>query len=395
MMDPRAGKRVRQRGFVLLLSLGVVVFFSLAIVAILVRSVWQSTASTRIYNRSSALNLADAAVDQAALNLVTAGTADDLLTATLAGGTFQIESVQAVTGTLSRVTVRGTSGTEVRRVEAIIRLTPKSIFQFALFGDQNVTVSGSAITDSYNSTAGPYSSGSHNGDIGTNATTAGGVVVSGSIFVDGQVAVGSTASNPQSVVTGYNPAFITGGTSPPSDTQDIVLQGSTFPLTPLTVPAGMTCNDYTIQGSTTTTLSPTGGPNGDGVYCYRNLTVQGSGVLTASGPVTVYVTGQLIARGSSRVGVVSSPKQMVVLMTSTAEATLEQGTLTGSTDFYGALYAPNSTITITGSADIYGSIIAKAVNLTGSAEIHYDEALNQVPQAANTFTTTRVAWREL
>jgi len=382
--------------------LGVVVFFSLAIVAILVRSLWQSAASTRMYNRSSSLQLADAAVDQAARNLMTSDPTDDITTATLAAGSFQIDPPQAVTATISRVTAHGSRGTEQRTVEAVFRLTPQSIFQFALFGQQNVSVSGSAITDSYDSTLGAYNTtpgpsynAGHEGDVGTNATTAGGVSVSGSIFVDGQVAVGYNVANPQSVVTGYNPAFITGGTSPPSDTQDVVSQGSTFPMSAVTVPAGLTCSDYTVTGNTTVTLSPTGGPNGNGSYCYRDLTIQGGGTFTASGSVTVYLTGAFTAQGNSSMGVPSNPKQMLVQMTPTAGGTIEAGTLTGSTQFYGALYAPNSPITITGNADVYGSIIAKSVNLAGSASIHYDQALTTLNQVSNSYKTTRIAWREL
>jgi len=56
----------------------------------------------------------------------------------------------------------------------------------------NVTVSGSAFTDSYDSRLGPYNdsvgspgyNADHHGDVGTNATTTGGVALSGSIFID-------------------------------------------------------------------------------------------------------------------------------------------------------------------------------------------------------------------
>jgi len=190
-------------------------------------------------------------------------------------------------------------------------------------------------------------------------------------------------------------AFITGGTSPPSDTQDVLSQGSTFPMPAVTVPAGLTCSDFTVTGDTTVTLSPTGGPNGDGAYCYKELTIQGGATLTASGPVTVYITGDFTAKGNSTMGVPDSPTQMLVQMTSTAGGTIEEGTLTGSTKFYGALYAPNSPITITGSADVYGSIVAQSVNLAGSASIHYDQALKTLSQISNSYTTTRIAWREL
>ena len=94
-------------------------------------------------------------------------------------------------------------------------------------------------------------------------------------------------------------------------------------------------------------------------------------------------------------GVPSDPTQLSVLMTPTGDATLEQGTLTGSTGFFGSLYGPNSEINITGNADILGSVIAQVINVTGSATIHYDEALGNSNNMTNTFRIVRLAWREL
>ena len=391
-----------RHGFVLIPTVGVIVLFTLWGSSLVVRGIWQSGASIRAYHRTNALHLADAAVEQAVRNLRTLDTADDVSTATLSTGNFQIDAVQSLGPALYRVTAHGTSQQETRRIEAVFRLQSESIFQFALFGDQHINVSGNAITDSYRSSLGAYNSdpgpgynAGHNGDAGTNTATVGGMTVGGSIFIDGQVAVGYNASDPQAVVVGYNPAFITGGTSPPSDTQDIVPQSSAFPMPPVSVPAGLTCSNFTVGNNAVETLSPTGGPNGDGVYCFHNLTLQGGGMLTTSGPVTVYITGEFDAKGNSLMGVPSDPEQMLVLMTPTGDVTIEEGTLTGSTGFYGALYGPNSTIDIQGNAEVFGSIIAQTINVTGSAAIHYDEALTDLTKVTNTFKVTRLAWREL
>jgi hypothetical protein len=224
--------------------------------------------------------------------------------------------------------------------------------------------------------------------VGTNAITPGGITVSGSIFIEGQVAVGPNVPDPTSVVTGYTPAFITGNPK-------VVSQSSAFPMPPVTVPAGLTCSDLTIQGNTTTTLSPTGGPLGNGTYCYGNLTLSGGSTLTASGSVTVYLTGQLVASGNSTVGVPTTPKNMLFLMDSTAGASLQDGTISGSTKFYGAVYGPPATIPISGNADVYGSIIGKQINVTGSATVHYDEGLTDLTTVSNIYQRTVVSWRDL
>lgn len=375
--------------------LAVVAFLLIAAISLLMRGVWQTNAGIRTIDSSSAFQLAEAAVDQAARNLRTADAADDVLAGTLATGTFAIEAQTPIAATRYQVIGRGTSQQLSRRLEAVFELTPQSAFQFAVFGSQQVNVSGHAIVDSYdsrlglyNNSPGPGHNAGHDGDVGTNATTAGGIAVSGSIFVDGQLAVGAGVADPASVVTGYNPAFITGGTSPPSNTQDVVAQDTVFPMSAVTPPLGMPCPDFTATGNQTTTLAP-------GTYCYRNLTIQGHATLTASGKVTIYLTGSLSAKGNSTIGIQDDPTKMLFLMGSSSEATLEEGTITGSNIFYGAVYGPQSTINITGNAEVFGSIIARTVNVTGSASLHDDVALSETDDVINRFTVARRAWREL
>jgi len=94
-------------------------------------------------------------------------------------------------------------------------------------------------------------------------------------------------------------------------------------------------------------------------------------------------------------GLSSDPTKMLIQMSPASTATLEQGTITGSTEFYGAIYGPSATMNIQGNAKVFGSIIAKTVNLTGSAEIHYDTALASNGTVSNSFTTKIVEWRSL
>ena len=392
--------RRTRRGTAVIYSLGLIALLSTLGSAILIRSLNESQLASRSAARQCAFFLAEAGVDRALVNLQTPTDAtDDVTSGALVTGTYQIPSPPVSLGSqLWRVTVQGSASQEQRHIEAVVQLSPQSIFQFALFGDQTVSVSGHATTDSYDSRNGLYngSAHGHNGDVGTNATAAGGIAVGGSIFVDGQLVVGPTVSNPSSVVTGFNPAFVTGGTSPPSDTQDVVSAPRSFPMSPVSA-AGLTCAAFTVTGNTTKTL-PADAPAGACVgqtCCFTNLTVQGSGTLTASSQVTVYVTGELSAKGDSLIGVSSEPKRMLFLLTNDSDATLEEGTLTGSTQFYGGIYGPQSTIKITGNAEIFGSVIAERVNVTGSAVIHYDEGLTQQTQISNLFTTAITSWREL
>lgn len=394
--------RMGRRGVVMAFSLGLITVLATLGVALLTRSLNDNLLGHRSADRLAAFHLAEGAVDRASINLRTPTDAtDDVLTQTLSTGSYTIESTSQLSATTWRATVRGNTPTEQRRLEAVYQLTPQSVFQFSLFGDQQVSVSGSAQTDSYDSRLGAYQDNpnepgynkTQDGNVGTNSTSSGGITVSGSIFIEGQVAVGPgvDVSNPGSVITGYDPAFITGDPKVVSETQ-------TFPMPAVSVPPGMLCIDEALNGGTTT-LSQTGGTFGDGVYCYHDLTIQGNATLTASGPVTVYFTGQLIAKGNSTIGVPSSPKDMLVLMTPASAAVLEEeeeeGQITGSAVFYGAMYGPEATITITGSADVYGAIIADRISVTGSAAVHYDKCLDELTTIANTYQRTLVSWRDL
>lgn len=398
-------RRRNQRGFVYALALLVVFFLTLLGTSILIRSVSEVESSERFGYQSAALHIADAGVDQAARNLRTpTDLTDDITTDTLPTGTFTLDTPVSLGAQTWKVVSHGASvqePTRNRNIEAVFSLTPQSVFQYALFADLALTAGGSANTDSYDSRLGAYGAclsncggGSpvnnvgRNGDVGTNGTTAGSVAVSGSLFVDGQIAVGPGVTNPTSIVTGYDPAMITGGTSPPSDTQDVVAQSSTFPMPNVTVPEGLTCSDRVVNGNETVTLTA-------GTYCYHDLTIKGNGTLTASGSAKIYLTGSLSAQGNSAVGVPSDPTKMVFLMTSTSEATIEEGTITGSNKFYGAIYGPQATINITGNAEVYGAIIADRVNLMGSAVIHYDEAVSTLTDVSNLYQTSVVYWQEL
>ena len=376
-----------QRGYVFVVSLAFAAVLSILCGSLLLRSASELGQSIRASNQSGAFHLAEAGVDRVMDNLHY-GTTTNIASTALSRGTYWAEVTQ-IESLRYQVVAHGLSAGELRDIEATVALTPQSVFQYALFGNQQVNVSGNATTDSYDSRLGSYASQipTHDGDVGTNSTSAGGVSVGGSIFVDGQVVVGPDVSDPNSLVTGYDPAFITGGTSPPTDTQDVVSAPATFPLQPVVVPPELTCNDFTVQGHTTQTLSP-------GTYCYRNLTIQGNATLTASGEVTVYVTGELTAQGNSVVGVVNDPAKMLFLMSATAEATLEQ-TITGNNTFYGAIYGPQATFDIQGNATIYGSVIARQVNITGNAEIHYDKALTTMDEVSNLYQPSLLSWREL
>lgn len=391
------------RGFIFLASLGVIIFLTLAGSTLLVNGVAHTNQSLRTYDRDNAIHLAEAGVQQALLHLKTQGTGDDDMDETLASGRFTIEAQEPLSPTLVRVVSRGESGSEQRRVEAFIQVTAHSVFRYAVLGDDGVTMSGAMRTDSYDSRLGAYDpdpsspayNQSHNGDIATNSPLDGALDLSGgSLQIDGQLITGPDVDDPVAMVDGYSPSLITGGTDPPSDGQDVGSLPEEIPLEPVTIPQGMTCSDVTVQASQELPLSSTGGPLGNGIYCYNNLSIEGGATVSVSGSVKVYLTGTFQAVGDTVVGNPADPTDLVVYIANGGIATIE-GTVAGSSAFYGGIYAPDATIAIGGEAQIYGAVVAGDAYIAGDALIHYDEALADMSGGPGYGTTERKAWREL
>jgi hypothetical protein len=389
-----------------IMSLGITSFLLAAGATLLMRGLAETGVSQRARDQHLAFQMAEAGIDRSLFDLETPSVADDILTDTLAtmNSDFSITS-SVPSGDLvivqSRGTVRpiGTPGSEIRDVEAVIERTPESVFQFALFGSELVNIGGSTITDSYDSSLGLYGSQTpgDEGDVGTNATTndglTTGITVEGTtLVVNGQMVVGPEVTDFTDVVQGnVNDDFITG--DPP-----YVSQPREFPMPDdLTAPPPGCETVIPPKDGNTITLQT-------GVdYCpIGDLTINGGERFTANGPVKIYLAGTLIVTGNAQIGVETNPSYMAFLIASSGGATFE-GTLTGSSEFWGTMYGPHATISISGNADIYGSIIAENVDLSGEAQIHYDESLGNcdVPtpppscDISNLFSTEVVAWRDL
>jgi len=348
----------------------------------LTRSTTDLYGSSRSVATHRAFHLAEAAVDAVMTN-IQGGQFDNLLIAQMTGGNYWA-TVDPVAALTYRIHGHGLLGSDQRDLEAIVRVTPHSVFDFALFGSEHLIVSGEAITDSFDSGVGAYDPDApgNNGDIGTNSTASGSVNVSGTIAINGQIAVGAETGDPSTVVV------ISGGSALITGQPPIVPQSTPLAMPQVTVPDGLSCTDLSVTGNTTLLL-----PSALGQHCFNNLTVSGGATLTADGPVTVYVTGAFTASGNTVIGVASDPSAMIILLVSSQQATIESS-LTGSSAFYGGLYAPSATITIDGNAQVFGSVVAQGVTISGDAQVHYDEALGELTDPIGRYDTTLLSWYE-
>jgi len=374
--------RHRESAFFLIVAL-VILTSTVALGLVTVtRSVTELAVSSRFSATYRAFHLAEASVDAAIVNFQS-GQLNDLVLSTMADGSYWA-TVHPAGSLQYLINGHGLQGTEQRDVEAVVQLTPRSVFQFGLFGGNQVIISGEAITDSFNSSLGAYdpSTAQDGGDIGTNSVTPGGITISGSIAINGQIAVGPGVDDPNSVVT------ISGGTALITGVPPVESQSTALALPPITVPEGLTCEDMSVKGQTTLLL-----PSALGQHCFHDLTVSGGGMLTADGPVKVYVTGAFTASGNTVIGIPSDPTAMLLFLVSNEQATLESN-LTGSTEFYGGMYAPAATINITGNAQVFGSVVAQAVDVSGDAQVHYDQAIGNLTEPIGLYDTDILSWRE-
>jgi hypothetical protein len=168
-----------------------------------------------------------------------------------------------------------------------------------------------------------------------------------------------------------------------------VSQSVAMPMPAVVIPGNLTCTDLTVNSNQSYVLSSAGGP-----YCFNNLVVLGGAELTTDGPVKVYVTNYFHATGNTTIGVPSHPSYLTMLLTAASQASID-GSMGGTTEFYGGMYAPNAHIDIGGNAEVYGSVIAQEVVTSGTPHIHYDESLGDLMDPIGLYKVKVLSWREL
>jgi len=228
-----------------------------------------------------------------------------------------------------------------------IAVTPQA---FGLIGLNSVNFSVSGGTDSYDAsvaaystlTAGSKGSIASNGDITINGT--------GTIKGDAHPGIGKTIT----VAAG---ATVTGYKTPLT---------KALSFAPATLPAS-----YMSVGAVNVSSGTFNVSAGD-YYC-TSLTVSNSATFNCLGVVRVFCSGPVNITGGYIGTYQNRPKNFQILMTNSSAVNLG-----GQANFYGQIYAPQSTVTQSGTADIYGSVIANNLVFSGTWQggMHFDESLS-------------------
>lgn len=237
-------------------------------------------------------------------------------------------------------TSTGTRAYECREIISYVEYDD-TLFEYAVFGDKNVKLNGaSGVIDSYNSDNGNYGGGN--------------------VANNGDVAYDGTYTNNNTTVNGD------------LSTPNISCQSGTS-----TVASSGTLN---ITGSSTVTL-------GAGTYYYDSIKISGTGQLVTTGPVTIYVKGDVDISGKGVATSGNIPANLFLI--TTAKDTNVK--VSGSSDFYGIIYAPGSTVT-NDSGDFYGAVITDNFTQNGNGDVHYDESLADMPSPC--VQVDLLSWRE-
>jgi hypothetical protein len=263
-------------------------------------------------------------------------------------------------------------------VVAYVNLASQSPFDFGIFGESSVTMSGKATTDSYDSGNGPYTPGGTNGDVGTNATGQGAITVSGNAQVGGDAMVGPGGDPATAITTSGNALIVGSQTAAASPT----------PLNPVEIPSQLpNLGPLSVGGQTTLTLA-------GGSYWYESVSVSSGANVRFTGPTTLYVSGQVSISGS---GIFSSsgdlPPNLLIKVKGDANVNLS-----GSGNIYGAIYAPQSQVSISGNGELFGAVVGKILSFSGTGNdpymVHYDEALGSAG-SGSTGNSRVIAWTEV
>ena len=191
-----------------------------------------------------------------------------------------------------------------RRVGALLVRQGQALFEDAIFGAAGVDLQGNPSTDSYDSTLGAY--GGSNRTAGGNVRSNGDIKLQGSAQVNGDARPGPDGT----VVLKGNPT-VTGAKDPASGAKD---------LAAATVPAGaISLGAIKVENNDRRTIK-------SGTYTATSLVVGGSGILTidsSSGPVTLYVTGEVKVEGNGSVIVTNNgPRAFFIVQVGGAEVSV-------------------------------------------------------------------------
>lgn len=314
-----------------------------------------------------------------------------------------------------------------RAVEITLDARPTGNFTMGLFGKKALDVTGSVISDSTNSNDGDYTTQPTtpivraNGDVGSN----GPITLRGATMIHGDATAG-----PGQTTTLVGGGEMVSGSKEPLD-EPKVFDPDPVPYdTDPDLPAGYSPGGGRPPrpGDPTTlssgTLAGSADPNDPTEFRFGSVSMNGApDAVTITGHVKMYVddTITIAGRGSltlapgATLQIVQGPSgaaggapEMNIVANSIVKTSGAPPTaaslrissaspgdlnLSGTSDFYGVIYAPSATVDLQGNSAVTGAVVANVLSVSGNPRFHYDEALATDGTGAADFA--RLPWREV
>ncbi|QDU67306.1 DUF7305 domain-containing protein [Engelhardtia mirabilis] len=320
------------------------------------------------------------------------------------GGATAFVQVTAVSSGQRNVVASGAQGLADMGLEVVLTQQAQSVFQFAAFGDESMTLDSNAFVDSYDASAGAYLA--LNGTGGdAYANTEGNIGSNGDVDLDQNSTVfGDAQCGPTATTTVLGNAEVNGSTLPASAT--VTMPSIDVPIVP---------DDGTIATGTNTSTTITSGDHGYSAFSVGKnaiLTIIGPATLVVDsfevnsgssvliddtgGPVEIYVRGDFIVNSNTLIASLDfEPADLSFLLESdniiapdVVEVDLDEVDFDSNAKIYGTILAPNAAISINSNFELFGAIAAKQLHLDSNCKIHYDESLADMSNSSeNTWTT--------
>ena len=266
----------------------------------------------------------------------------------------------------------------------VITLAGSGILNYAVYATNNgcgaVSLSDASLIDSFDSSQGDYASTKSlfgaNVALNGNARLQGRAQVNGTIFVPTPSTGLCVSGSPGISVSGK--ATVTGGYSNlplivSFTTPDVVMADSSelnIDTDQVLTPGSY--GDIAVTRRAKLALSP-------GTYNINSLSLrqQASVTVSPAGQVVIRVAGSgprepLDLGGGSITGSLGASGSMLIIYGGIRD--LE---VTGTSDSYGLIYAPNANLKLSGNGAWFGALVAKTITDTNSSSIHYDRRLGQ------------------
>lgn len=236
-------------------------------------------------------------------------------------------------------------------------------------GIESVTLANNIITDSYNSDEGdytPWSDGNRNdnGDI-----CSGGPVHLSSgadVFGDAQGAPVTVAPGSGATISGTRTNIPSVVDFPPVDFTEVLSNNnSNIARGPVWAPPFFDpdSRNLVVNNGRSLTLS-------EGVYHFNDLLLAGGSRLNITGPVQIYIEGEMRFDNGTVANQTQLPANMQIFV---GEGPVN---IQGGHQLHASIYAPEADVNMANGSGFFGSVIGKTFSTAGGAGLHYDESLS-------------------